>query len=78
MAAAMALGPIFEAGLPSQQYAYPPGRKAHDAIQEVHRLVSTGHTEVVDADLRGYFNSIPHTELIEWSADGSATGGCCG
>ncbi|MGB2823395.1 MAG: group II intron reverse transcriptase/maturase [Phycisphaerae bacterium] len=65
MAAVMVLGPIFEADLQPQQYAYRPAHKAHDALREVHRLVNTGHTEVVDADLSGYFDSIPHAELMK-------------
>jgi group II intron reverse transcriptase/maturase len=64
-AAVLVLGPIFEADLPPEQYAYRPGRSALDAVQAVHRLLSTGHTEVVDADLRGYFDEIPHAELMK-------------
>jgi len=37
---------------------------AHDAIRHVHKLVNTGHTDVIDADLSGYFDSIPHAELM--------------
>ena len=65
MAAVAVVGPIFEADLPPQQYAYRPAHSAHDAVREVHRLVNTGHTEVVDADLSGYFDSIPHAELLK-------------
>ena len=64
MAAAMVLEPIFEADLQPEQYAYRPGRGALDAIRRVHSLLNTGHTEVVDADLSGYFDSIPHVELM--------------
>jgi RNA-directed DNA polymerase len=64
MAALLVLEPIFEADLQPEQYAYRPGRSALDAVQEVYRLLSTGHTEVVDADLSGYFDSIPHAELM--------------
>ena len=64
-AALLVIEPIFEADLPPQQYAYRANRSALDAVQEVHRLVSTGHTEVVDADLSGYFDSIPHAELLK-------------
>jgi group II intron reverse transcriptase/maturase len=63
-AAVLVLAPIFEADMPTQQYGYRPGRSALDAIREVHHLVSTGHTEVVDADLSGYYDSIPHAELL--------------
>jgi group II intron reverse transcriptase/maturase len=65
MAAVLILGPIFEADLQPQQYAYRPGKSAHDAIRQVHSLLNTGHTEVVDADLSGYFDSIPHSELMK-------------
>ena len=65
MAAVLVLEPIFETDLPPEQYAYRPGKSAHDAIRQVHSLVNTGHTEVVDADLSGYFDSIPHAELMK-------------
>jgi len=58
------LEPILEVDLQPEQYAYRRGRSAHDAVRHVHGLVSTGHTEVVDADLSGYFDTIPHTELM--------------
>jgi retron-type reverse transcriptase len=64
-AAVLVLEPIFEADLQPEQYAYRPKRNAHDAVRAVHALVNTGHTEVVDADLSGYFDTIPHAELIK-------------
>lgn len=64
-AAVLVLQPIFEADLEPEQYAYRPGRSALDAVRAVHRHVSTGHTEVIDADLSGYFDSIPHAELMK-------------
>jgi len=64
-AAGLVLGAIFEADLQPEQYAYRPERSALDAVRKVHALVNTGHTEVVDADLSGYFDSIPHTELMK-------------
>ena len=63
-AAVIVLEPIFEADLQDEQYAYRPGRGAHDAITQVMRLAGSGHGEVVDADLSGYFDSIPHAELM--------------
>lgn len=64
-AALLVLEPIFEADLPPEQYAYRPGRSALDAVVEVHRLLCKGHVQVVDADLSGYFDSIPHAELMK-------------
>lgn len=65
MAAVLVLEPIFEADLQPEQHAYRPGRSALDAVHQVHSLLNTGYTEVVDADLSGYFDSIPHTELMK-------------
>jgi RNA-directed DNA polymerase len=65
MAALTVLEPIFEADLQPEQYAYRPGRSALDAVQQVQTLMRAGHTEVVDADLSGYFDSIPHGELVK-------------
>jgi RNA-directed DNA polymerase len=59
------LEPIFEADLEPEQHAYRPERSALDAVRQVERLFRTGHTEVVDADLSGYFDSIPHAELLK-------------
>jgi len=64
-AALLVLEPIFETDLQPEQHAYRPGRSALDAVRQVHRLLNTGHTEVVDADLSGYFDSIPHPELLK-------------
>ncbi len=63
-AAVLVLEPIFEADLLPEQYAYRPGRSAHDAIKHVHGLLNTGHRNVVDADLSGYFDTVPHAELM--------------
>src|ERR1700746_3835402 len=64
-AAVLVLEPIFEADLPPEQYAYRSGRSALDAVRHVHKLLNTGHGQVVDADLSGYFDSIPHSELLK-------------
>lgn len=59
------LEPIFEADLPPEQYGYRSERGAHDAVRAIHRLLNTGHYEVIDADLSGYFDNIPHAELMK-------------
>jgi group II intron reverse transcriptase/maturase len=64
-AAVLVLEPIFEADLQPEQYAYRPDRSALDAVRQVHKLLNIGHREVVDADLSGYFDNIPHSELMK-------------
>jgi len=64
-AAVLVLEPIFEADLPPEQYAYRADRSALDAVKQVHALLHSGHEQVVDADLSGYFDSIPHAELMK-------------
>ncbi len=63
-AALLILEPIFEADLQPEQYAYRANHSALEAVQEVHRLLGEGYRAVVDADLSGYFDSIPHAELM--------------
>ena len=65
MAAVLVLEPIFEADLQPEQYAYRRDRSALDAVKQVHKLINAGHQEIVDADLSGYFDSIPHAELLK-------------
>lgn len=63
--AMLVLEPIFEADLQPEQYAYRPDRSATDAVKRIHRLLNTGHNEVVDGDLSNYFGEIPHAELMK-------------
>src|SRR5689334_17339468 len=63
-AAKLVLEPIFEADLEPTAYGYRPGRGAIDAVKAVHRLLCQGFTDVVDADLSKYFDSIPHDALL--------------
>lgn len=63
--AMLVLEPIFEADLQPEQYAYRQGRSALDAVNHVRGLLNGGHTQVVDADLSGYFDAIPHAELMQ-------------
>jgi group II intron reverse transcriptase/maturase len=64
-AAVLVLEPIFEADLQPEQYAYRPDRSALDAVRQVHKLLNTGHEQIVDADLSGYFDSISHADLMK-------------
>jgi group II intron reverse transcriptase/maturase len=61
----LVLEPIFEADLQPEQYAYRADRSALDAVRHVHKLLNTGHGQIVDADLSGYFDSIPHADLLK-------------
>jgi RNA-directed DNA polymerase len=65
MAAVLVLGPIFETDLQPEQFAYRAERSAIDAVRAVQSHLDQGYTEVVDADLSGYFDSIPHAELMK-------------
>ncbi len=65
MAAVVVLDPIFEVDLQPEQYAYRRGRSALDAVRHVHKLINTGHGEIVDADLASYFDLLPHSELLK-------------
>jgi RNA-directed DNA polymerase len=63
-AAKIVLEPIFEADFEDSAYGYRPARGAVDAVKEVHRLICRGYTDVVDADLSKYFDTIPHADLM--------------
>jgi RNA-directed DNA polymerase len=64
-AALLILQPIFEADMEPTAYGYRPGRTALEAVQEVHRALCAGHTEVIDGDVSQYFDAIPHTDLMK-------------
>jgi RNA-directed DNA polymerase len=63
-AAKLVLEPIFEVDLDREAYGYRPGRSALDAVRRVHGHLKAGYTDVVDADLSKYFDTIPHDELL--------------
>jgi RNA-directed DNA polymerase len=63
-AAKLVLEPIFEADLSDSAYGYREGRSAQDAVGKVHRALCDGYTDVVDADLSKYFDTIPHDQLM--------------
>lgn len=59
------LEPIFEAGFAEHSYGFRPGRSTKDALRRVRKLINEGHVHVVDADLKSYFDTIPHDILLE-------------
>jgi RNA-directed DNA polymerase len=61
----LVIEPIFEAMFLASSYGFRPGRGCQEALREVDRLLGEGHVFVVDADLRSYFDSIPHDRLME-------------
>ena len=61
----LVLEPIFEADFEDSAYGYRPQRSAQDAVQAVHTALCEGYTDVVDADLSKYFDTIPHQELLQ-------------
>jgi RNA-directed DNA polymerase len=65
MAAVLVMEPIFDEDLQPEQHAYRADHSAHQALREVQGWLDRGYTEVVDADLSGYFDSIPHHELMK-------------
>jgi RNA-directed DNA polymerase len=60
----LVLEPIFERQFAPQSYGFRPGRGCKDALRRVDTLLTAGHTWVVDADLRSYFDRIPHQPLL--------------
>lgn len=65
MAFVLVVEPIFDVDLQPEQHAYRANHDAHQALREVQSWIDRGYTEVVDADLSGYFDSIPHHELMK-------------
>ncbi len=64
MAAKLVIEPIFEADFCDSSYGFRPKRSAHNAVDDVAHAMNTGHTEVIDADLSKYFDTIPHAKLM--------------
>jgi RNA-directed DNA polymerase len=65
MAVLLVIEPIFEADFMDCSYGFRPGRSAHDALSEIADTIKAGLTALYDADLKGYFDSIPHDKLIK-------------
>jgi RNA-directed DNA polymerase len=64
MAVVLILEPIFEADFCECSHGFRPGRRAHDALEAIRENLKAGRTEVYDADLKGYFDTIPHDKLM--------------
>jgi len=64
MAVKLVIEPIFEADFCESSYGFRPKRSAHDAVDDVACSMNTGYTEVIDADLSKYFDTIPHANLM--------------
>src|SRR4029077_17672278 len=64
MAVLLILEPIFEADFEDCSYGFRPGRCAHQALAEIRQHLLSGKTSVYDADLKGYFDTIPHDKLM--------------
>lgn len=64
MATLLILEPIFEADFLDCSYGFRPGRSAHQALEEIRGHLQAGYQAVYDADLKSYFDSIPHAELL--------------
>lgn len=60
----MVVEPIFEREFAEQSYGFRPGRSCQDALRRVDKLLKSGHTHVVEVDIRGYFDAIPHGRLM--------------
>src|SRR5213594_753128 len=64
MATLLILEPVFEADFLDCSYGFRPGRSAHQALEEIRRHLKAGYQAVYDADLKGYFDSIPQDKLL--------------
>ena len=70
----MVIEPIFEREFAEHSYGFRPGRCCHDALRRVDELLQSGAVHVVDVDIKGYFDSIPHQRLMELVGERIADG----
>jgi len=75
MAVKLMIEPIFEADFCDCSYGFRPKRSAHDAMDDISKTLRKGYTEVIDADLSKYFDTIPHAKLLAVVAERIADGG---
>jgi len=69
MAVKLVIEPIFEADFCETSYGFRPKKSAHDAVDDVAYAMNTGYTEIIDADLSKYFDTIPHSNLMATVAE---------
>jgi len=74
MAVKMVLEPIFEADFSDRSYGFRPERSAHQALLAIDKALFQGYTEVIDADLSKYFDTILHSNLLKMLAERIADG----
>ncbi len=65
MAMKMVIEPIFEADFQNSSSGFRPKRNAHQAVEDVRKQLLEGRTEVIDADISKYFDTIPHDQLLQ-------------
>ena len=75
MAVKLIIEPIFEADFCPHSYGFRPKRSAHDAVDDIANTLWSGYTQVIDADLSKYFDSIPHSKLMTVVAERIVDGG---
>ena len=75
MAVKLVIEPIFEADFCPNSYGFRPRKSAHDAVDEIAESLHQGYTQVIDADLSKYFDSIPHAKLLAVVAERIVDGG---
>ena len=75
MAVKLVIEPIFEADFCPHSYGFRPRRSAHDAVDDIAKTLRAGYTQVIDADLSKYFDSIPHSKLMAVVAERLVDGG---
>jgi len=75
MAVKLVIEPIFEADFCTHSYGFRPKKSAHDAVDDIANALWDGYTQVIDADLSKYFDSIPHAKLLAVVAERIVDGG---
>ena len=75
MAVKLVIEPIFEADFCAHSYGFRPKKSAHDAVDDIANTLWAGYTQVIDADLSNYFDSIPHAKLMAVVAERIVDGG---